>query len=309
MMDHPSSVTVIGAVNMDLSGTPAGPLLPWDSNPGRISLSPGGVGRNIAENLLRLGYDVTLITLLGEDAYGRLIREHCETIGLRLITVPAAPGSRTSAYLCVNELNGDLHTAVADMEIYEQMTPEALAPFLPRINASAMAVMDANLPEETLVWLSRNITVPLAADPVSSAKVGRLRRALPRISLIQPNVPEAEILSGISIRSDLDLSVAAEVLLRQGVRQVFISLGPRGVYADDGTVRGILPCFPGEIRNTTGCGDAFLAAAADAWMEGLDLMHAAGRALAAAAHCAADPRAVSPALSREVLEKMTAAVS
>ena len=54
-------VFVIGAVNMDLAGTPEGPLRAGDSNPGRVSLTPGGVGRNIAENLRLLGRKVDLV--------------------------------------------------------------------------------------------------------------------------------------------------------------------------------------------------------------------------------------------------------
>ena len=67
-------VYVIGGVNMDISGTPAAPLRAGDSNPGRITLSPGGVGRNIAENLRLLGRKVSLITIMGEDTYAGVIR-------------------------------------------------------------------------------------------------------------------------------------------------------------------------------------------------------------------------------------------
>ena len=62
-----SPVWVIGGVNMDISGTPAGPLRAGASNPGRVTLAPGGVGRNIAENLRRMGRRVSLVSILGED--------------------------------------------------------------------------------------------------------------------------------------------------------------------------------------------------------------------------------------------------
>lgn len=294
-------VIVIGAVNVDLSGTPAAALRAGDSNPGRVKLSAGGVGRNIAENLVRLGRPVSLITLTGDDDYGRMIRESCRRMGIDLSMSMTEPDGRTSAYLCVNEQNGDLHSAVADMEIYERLTPDRLEPMLPALNAAALVILDANLPEETVTWAAERIQAPLAADPVSVAKVCRLKGCLHRLELIKPNVPEAELLTGVSIRTDSDLSRAAERLLRSGVKQVYLSLGSRGVYADDGRERAILPCHPGPIRNTTGCGDAFLAAAADAWLDGLDLMIAARRALAAAAWCAADEQAVSPTLNRDIL--------
>jgi len=296
-------VYVIGAVNMDLSGTPAGDLRTGDSNPGRITLSPGGVGRNIAENLRLLGRKVSLVTIMGEDSYAGLIREHCLNAGIDLQYSFTDPLGRTSAYLCVNERTGDLNVAVSDMAICDQLTPEKLEPILPVLNHGSMVIADANLPEETLAWIAKKVTVPVAADPVSVAKAPRLLPLLSRLTLIKPNVPEAELLTGMEIRGDMNLSRAADALHRLGVRRVYISLGGRGVWADDVREGGmLLPCAPGTIVNTTGCGDAFVAAAADAYLNGLGTMEAAKRALAASAICAEDAAAVSQRLSREAIE-------
>jgi pseudouridine kinase len=126
---------------------------------------------------------------------------------------------------------------------------------------------------------------------------------LSRLTLIKPNIPEAELLTGMAIHGDGDLSRAADALHRLGVRRVYLSLGARGVWADDIRDGGeLLPCAPGPIVNTTGCGDAFVAAAADGYLNGLGTFEAARRALAAAAICAADSAAVSPALSPEAVD-------
>ena len=296
-------IIVVGAVNMDLTGTPAEALRGGDSNPGRVRLSPGGVGRNIAENLCRLGRPVSLITMMGEDSFAEIITRGCREIGMDLSMCLQDPGSRTSTYLCVTEQNGDLHTAVADMEIYDRLTPEKLEPYLPAMNEASLVIVDANLPEETLGWIGRKVTAPLAADPVSVAKVGRLRAILGRLEMMKPNVPEAELLTGIQVRSDADFARITGALSGFGVRKVFLSLGSRGVYYSDGRDSGLLPCFAGPVVNTTGCGDAFLAAAADAWLDRLDIRSSALRALAAAAHCAADLNSVSTTLSRETLKE------
>ena len=297
------TVYVIGAVNMDLSGTPAGTLRTGDSNPGRITLSPGGVGRNIAENLRLLGRKVSLITIMGEDTYADVIREHCLNAGIDLQYSFTDPLGRTSAYLCINEQNGDLSAAVSDMTICDGLTPARLEPLLPVLNRGSMVIADANLPEETLAWIAKKITVPIAADPVSVSKAPRLLPLLSRLTLLKPNIPEAELLTGMTIRGDLNLSRAADALHRLGVKRVYISLGSRGVWADDVREGGMLiPCAPGTIVNTTGCGDAFVAAAADAFLNGLDTMDAARRALAASAICAEDNSAVSPKLSQEAIE-------
>ena len=296
-------VFVIGAVNMDMIGTVSGPLRLGDSNPGRVVHSPGGVGRNIAENLRLLGRRVSLVTVMGNDAYADIIREHCRNAGIDMQFSFTDPVGRTSTYLCVSEQNGDLHVAVSDMAICDQLTPGKLEPLVPVLNRAAMVIADANLPEETLAWLGRTITVPLAADPVSAAKAARLVPLLPRLALVKPNVREAELLTGMEIRGDGDLGRASDVLHRLGVRRVYISLGARGVWADDPREGGaILPCLPGPVVNTSGCGDAFVAAAADAFLNGLGTMAAGRRALAAAAVCASDPAPVCPRLSPEAID-------
>ena len=133
--------------------------------------------------------------------------------------------------------------------------------------------------------------------------VARPYPLLSRLTLIKPNIPETEILTGLNIGADLNLSRAADALHRLGVRRVYISLGGRGVWADDVREGGILlPCAPGNIVNTTGCGDAFVAAAADAFLNGLGTFDAARRALAASAICAEDPSAVSARLSQEAIQ-------
>ena len=296
-------VFVIGAVNMDLAGTPTNPLREGDSNPGRITLTPGGVGRNIAENLSLLGRKVSLITIMGEDPYAGIIREHCLKAGIDLQYSFTEPRESTSAYLCINGQDGDLNVAVSDMSICDKLTPDKLEPLLPVLNHGSMVIADANLPEETLAWLAKHITVPMAADPVSVSKAARLRPLLSRLTLLKPNVPEAELLTGMTISGDADLPKAADAMHRLGVQRVYISLGGRGVWADDARDGGVLlPCIPGPVVNSSGCGDAFVAAAADAYLSGMDTMQAADRGLAASAICAEDSAAVSPKLSNKAID-------
>ncbi|MBR6965490.1 MAG: carbohydrate kinase family protein [Clostridia bacterium] len=297
------TVYVIGAANMDIWGTPEDELRTGDSNPGRIHLSPGGVGRNIAENLSRLGRRVSLVTILGNDAYAEMIREHCRNTGIDLSCSFTDPLGRTSTYLCLNEKDGNLHAAVSDMSVCDQLTPERLKPVLPALNRGSLLIADANLPERTLEWIARNVKIPIAADPVSAVKAPRLRPLLSRLVFLKPNLQEAEILTGIF--SGGSLSRLADVLHALGTERIFLSLGPQGVWADDGKDGELIPCAPGSVVNTSGCGDAFVAAAADAWLRGLGTMDCARRGLAAAAICAEDPAPVSPGMSREAIELRT----
>lgn len=132
-------------------------------------------------------------------------------------------------------------------------------------------------------------------------KAGRLRPILARLTAMKPNRPEASLLTGVDIRNNDDLPRAAKAFFDLGLENVFISLGAEGVYFDDGRERGILPCFPSPVINTTGCGDAFLAAAACAWQEGCSLREMALHGLAASAICARSDSAVSPLITPDAI--------
>ena len=78
-------IAVVGGVNMDIGAVSDAPLVARDSNPGRVTTSLGGVGRNIAHNLCLLGEQVSMITVLGQDSFAQSVRENAADIGLDLI--------------------------------------------------------------------------------------------------------------------------------------------------------------------------------------------------------------------------------
>lgn len=292
----------MGAVNVDITGAPYKPLIEGDSNPGRVTVSMGGVGRNIAENLRRLGAPVRLITVLGEDAHAGRAEKNCRELGIDLTLSQVIPGSGTSTYLCINDADGVMRLAISDMDICRRITPAFLEVRLEAINRSALVVVDANLHEEAIAYLAENCTVPMFADPVSIQKAARMKDHLQNIYCIKPNRPEAEVLCGLPVRSREDLPLAAKAIQDKGVKVVFISLGREGTYYDDGLDRGIFPCYPGTIISTTGCGDAFLAAAAYGFYMGRGLREMTRMGLAAATLCAKVQGAVFEAMSLPLIE-------
>ena len=298
-------LAVVGGINMDISGTPEKTMLYGDSNPGHVRFSPGGVGRNIAENLCRLGARVTMYTALGDDASGLTIRKACREFGLDLSPALAVPDLPTSTYLCLNTPDGDLYAAVSDMDICQRISPAYLALHLDELNRMDAIVADANLPEESLTYLAEHCTVPLLADPVSVSKAPRLKSCLHRLAAMKPNRREAEVLTGLTIRTEADMKQAANALLELGLERVFISLGENGVYYADARGSGRVPICPGEIVNTNGCGDAFISAVALGCSEGAATDRLALMGVSAAAVCAESPMAVSPDMSRaQVINKM-----
>ncbi|WP_406241749.1 PfkB family carbohydrate kinase [Tissierella carlieri] len=119
-------VSVIGGANIDIIGTPYYNLTPNDSNPGRTTLTLGGVARNIAENLSRLGVNIEFITVLGNDSYSREIEHSCQELNISLEHSQIMPNERTSTYICINNELGEMQVAISDMEIYKYITPSYL---------------------------------------------------------------------------------------------------------------------------------------------------------------------------------------
>ena len=294
-------IAVVGGANVDIGGFPATTLVAGDSNPGRVRISTGGVGRNIAENAVRMGLTVSLTTALGDDANGRMLLEDCRAKGIRTEDCVIDGEGRTSVYLFIDDARGDMYCAVNDMEIQSRLTPEHISPAIGRLNDLDAVVIDANLPEETIRFLAEELRVPLFADAVSVAKAGKLRCALDKLYCLKPNRIEAELLTGVQIRDVVDAAEAAKRLNDAGVRRVYLSMGLQGALcAEDGRCT-FLPCRARGAVNATGAGDAFTAALVWAHCEGMDLKESGIAGMAAAAIAAGAVETVSPEMSRSRL--------
>lgn len=297
-------VCVIGGANIDISGTSTDKLNARDSNPGIVNTSLGGVGRNIAENLSRMGVRVEFISILGNDNYSRDIQESCKELNISLEHSLILDDKRTSIYLCVNDEEGDMAVAISDMEIYEMITPEFLKERLDIINNSRACISDTNIPKESLTFLMENVKVPIFIDTVSIHKTEKIKDNLHNIHGLKPNILEAEILSGIKISSDDDVKKAADILLGKGIKQLFLTLGSNGVYITDGKYSGQLPTMVKKIVNATGAGDSFIAGVVFGFLKGYDIEKCARTGLAASSICLMSRDTVSKEISEDNILKL-----
>ena len=287
---------------MDIGAVSAGKLVARDSNPGHVTTSLGGVGRNIAHNLALLGTDVHLLSAYADDVNGERVAASCSELGIDLSHALRVLGGTTSTYLYLTDEKGEMALAVSDMEICKKITPAYLAAQLPLLQNAQVVVADTNLPEESLQYLADNCTAPLFVDPVSTVKAKKLLPILGKVHTLKPNRLEAELLSGVAIRTRADLDRAADVLMSKGLHRLFISLGSEGVYAAMGQQRLVLPNLPGSMVNTTGCGDAFMAALVWAYLEGMDLEQTALAGLAAGSIAMESSQTINPALSASAVQ-------
>ena len=304
-MDNKQDIyaVVVGGVNIDIGGQSFRPLIGRDSNPGRVSIAVGGVGRNIAHNMSLLGMKVKLLTAFGDDIYAWKIIESCEDLGIDTCSALQVPGEATSTYLYINDDDGDMSVAVSDMSICDEITPEYLAEHADVLNGAALVVADANIPAASLSWLAESCGAPLFVDPVSTRKAAKLKPLLKKIHTLKPNRMEAGALSGITITDEDTLQAAARTLLARGLKRVFITLGAEGVLAADHEEMLRIPCPPVYPVNTTGAGDAFTAALAWAYPQGLGLAETSRLALAAACIAGEGAETINPEMSAEAVRE------
>ena len=269
-------------------------LCPGDSNPGTVRMTPGGVGRNIAENLARMGFQVELMAPLGNDGFASLLRQACMQDGIGLSLAPSLPMA-SSVYLCLMDGRGDMYAAVNDMALCESLSVGQLP--LDALPAFHGVVLDANLPGPVLEAAARQAAGPLIADPVSAQKAERLLPLLPQLAAIKPNRMEAARLTGES-----DPAKAAAALCQMGVQRAFVSAGASGLYYCGQGQAGMLPSRALTLCNATGAGDSATAAIAAGCVLGWDMETIACFACRVAALTLQSPRAVSPQLSPSLLQ-------
>lgn len=258
-MNDKKYVAVIGGLNMDIAGI-SGPIYrERDSNIGTITLTDGGVGQNIAQNLSRLEVPTYLITVYGDDGFGEILKRNCEKRSIHLDFAEQIPGSSSSIYLYVTDDNGDMITGVNDMKIIEHITPEFLEKRIDFINNAEVCVIDGNLPKASIEWLADHCTAPIFVDPVSVAKASRFENVLDKIDTFKPNEMEAEIFTGIKIVDEVTAKQAALKLIELGVKNVFISLGEKGIICANKKGVDIVPILKTKIVSANGAGDCSMA--------------------------------------------------
>ena len=291
-------ITIIGAANVDITASPLGRYVPCDSNPSRVEISYGGVGRNIAHNLCLMGEQVRLFTVFGDDSIALSLRDDCRRVGMTVDPILEVAGARSNYFICVNDHNGEMQAGAADMELMQHLTPEMVAAHIASINASDVVVADCNPSEQVLRFLAEHCTRPLYIDATSAAKSMKIRsllgigRQAPLI--VKVNHAEAVALSGIKG----DVEAMARWFVQQGVSRIFITMGSRGVYCSDGEQSFALPSQAVTVVNATGAGDAFMAAVVHAELRGASMQEACAAGIKAAALALQSPTSVNPNINK-----------
>jgi pseudouridine kinase len=262
MADH---VLVIGASLLDTKGKPVAGLAPGTSNPGYIRITRGGTARNVAENLSRLGADVILISAVGDDPTGRRLLEPTAAAGVNVDYVITAPGQHSGAYIALLDENGALSVALDDISVMSQVTGSYLYQNRRLFREAAMIMIDGNLSPsaiQTTVRLAEQHNTPLCADPSSVRLAYKLSPYLSQLHLLVPNYAEAAELCHADLPSrdpEHNLQFARQ-LNTAGVDIAVVTLTDFGLVYAAGDETGHVPARYPEMVDSTGAGDAVIAA-------------------------------------------------
>jgi len=258
-------ITCLGGANIDRKSQTLKPIQYGTSNPATIRQSCGGVSRNVAENLGRLGCQVSLITLIGDDQEGKWLMEETKRYGVDVSQCLTMNMAKTGSYAAIHNDSGEMLLAVADMHIYDQFSIDFIEARWPHLASSHIIFADSNLPKESLAYLIQRCEkeqLTLWVNPVSVLKASRLPHNLKGIHVLIANREEASALANMDVATIEDCKKAAERIIQRGAEQVMIALDRQGVFwaARDGRQEHLPPLLP-DIIHRTGVEEALIGGA------------------------------------------------
>ncbi len=300
-----AEIIIVGGINIDIEGVPYRELTECDSNPGTVKVSCGGVGRNIAENVARIGMDCAMLSAIGSDELGRGAKAQLARLGLDTSLIREIPGKHSAIYMSILGPERDMQLALCDMEIINELGAADLAAACAKFPEAKAVALDGNLNEDLL----REATEIFAAkslfyDPVSANKAERAKTHIGRFHSIKPNLIEAEVLLDMKIRDDEDIRTAARIFLEKGIKNVYITRGSRGVYFRSSEKEGFIKppdCI--KIESATGAGDAFSAMILYGMARDLPIEEVASLGMAASLIAMESEKAVNDKLSIEEIKR------
>jgi ribokinase len=279
----PKRIVVVGSINLDLVATAAHLPAPGETVIGNVfNTFFGGKGANQAVAVSKLGYPVTMIGKVGEDAFGLQLLQSLKSDGVETSFIDRVPGASGVA-LIITDGKGENNIVVVP-GANSQLRPSDIEQHQDVLSNAGIILTQLEIPLETvdaLAKIAKEQNVPLILDPAPAQFLPA--SILRNLRWITPNEVETSHLLH-NYGPEIPESEAAEQLLAQGVTHVVLKLGARGaLVVEDAKTKTLVPGFSVKPVDTTAAGDAFNGAFAVALLRGKTAPEAARFANAVAA--------------------------
>lgn len=231
-------VLCVGAANIDQEARTLESLQYHTSNPVEIAESYGGVARNFASSLKKMGMDTSLLSAIGDDASGERLLQHSKGEGIDINHVWTFPSARTGTYTAVVDKNGENVLSIADMNLYEAITKDMISEQWPHIQSAKAVFLDLNFQEKVIQHLLQRLEaneIPVYIDGVSSIKVKKLPKSLNNVHLLTLSKKELQALTKTE-----DLVEGAKSLIDRGLENLVIIGRKELTYAREKEIKSIV---------------------------------------------------------------------
>lgn len=256
---YSQKVVCIGGANVDVKSVLTKPYALHTSNPVTSSFSWGGVVRNVAENLARLGIDVGLLTVVGDEAFGLELLEQMRKI-MDVAQIEKLGGQSTGKYHAILDERGDLVIGLADMDIMEYINVEWINRKINYLKRYDYWVVDTNLSKSVLSHLfdlSQQFNKKIVLVGVSVPKMERIPDNVENVYLAIFNKDES--LARFKL-DNAESQMLVEKWLKQLVKNVVVTDQTNPIVY--GNEQGIFSMNVQKVKNVedvTGAGDSFSA--------------------------------------------------
>jgi ribokinase len=259
------NAVVIGSLNMDMViNLPRVPQAGETILCKTSSFVPGGKGANQAYAAARLGMNVSLIGAVGDDEFARTIIHNLEQAGVNTSGVKTKKNAATGLAVVSVEDSGE-NSIIVIAGANSQLTPDDIDNSLDVLQQAEVVILQLEIPLETVAYaakLAKSLGKKVILDP-APAMADLPAELYKHVDLIKPNETELSILTGMSCENMADISDAVQKIKTQGIRDVVVTLGSRGVYMNS-DAEGIHHVIAHKVSavDTTAAGDSFTAAMA-----------------------------------------------
>ncbi|XP_035521703.1 pseudouridine-metabolizing bifunctional protein C1861.05 [Morone saxatilis] len=336
--DSQSDIVVVGGINVDfLAKGKTKSLLFGQTNPGSVCQSFGGVGRNIADSLSRLGCSPLFISATGADSHSDAVLNYCKHMNTS--GVARLEEQSTATYCAVITESGELSLGLGDMDIHQQITEQYVSQFEKQLSSATLVCLDGNIPVSTINYvcsIASKHNINVWYEPTDSEKACKpfLSDAWKSLSYSSPNlaelctmnktlgIPTPEVLPS-SLDEMLSVAVALSRPLLEHLHCLVVTLGANGLLVcgehDGGSVNlqprkqkrrrqlcalhyPALTVTAEETMNVSGAGDSLAGALMSGIVKGRDTDSCVRMGLLAARLSLGSPHPIAPTLTLDSVD-------